>query len=99
MSDHGVDISRQQSRLLVPADFQQFDGILVMDESNYSDVLELARNEDERAKVEFFMPDNSNVPDPYFGGHAGFELVYTMLHGAANDRISTWVASEARRGT
>src|ERR1700748_3584586 len=44
---HGIDISRQVCRLFTPADFDDFDHILVMDKSNLSNVLAMARNADD----------------------------------------------------
>ena len=51
--------------------------IYVMDMTNYHDVLSLARNEEDKAKVslilnEVFPEENVEVPDPYHGGTDGF---------------------------
>ena len=46
--EQGIDISRQVCRLFTPADFDDFDHILVMDKSNLSNVLAMARNADDR---------------------------------------------------
>jgi protein-tyrosine phosphatase len=62
-------------------DFARFDYVLAMDRNNHAGLLELARSEDERAKVSLlrdFEPDagaNASVPDPYYGGESGFEEV------------------------
>jgi protein-tyrosine phosphatase len=58
-----------------------------MDLSNFRDVLKLARNEKDRSKVEMILnisnPGmNLEVPDPYYSGNDGFELVYRMLDQA-----------------
>ncbi len=86
---YGLDISNQKSRKLIKEDFQKFDYLYVMDESNYRDVVALAANEDEKKKVikildEVFPSENLDVPDPYYGGNQGFENVYRMLDQATN---------------
>ena len=55
-----------------------------MDSSNYNDVVELAKTQDHRDKVQMILNDlfpneNVDVPDPYFGLPNGFEIVYNML--------------------
>ena len=95
---YGLDISNLKGRQFVVSDFDAFDSIYVMDESNYRNVISLARNEQDKAKVSFILNlihpnQNNNVPDPYYGGHEGFENVYRMLNEActilANSLIKT----------
>ena len=83
---HGIDISGQRARQFVPSDFEAFDLILVMDASNYQNVVRLAKTETAKQKVMMVMnlaePNkNIQVPDPYYGND-GFELVYEMLDSA-----------------
>jgi protein-tyrosine phosphatase len=80
---HGLDITDQRARQFKVSDFDTFDHILVMDSSNYQNVLKLARNAEDKAKVELIMnyaePNmNTAVPDPYWDDN-GFENVYQML--------------------
>ena len=42
---YGIDITNQRARQFRAVDFDRFDKILVMDRSNYGNVLSLARNE------------------------------------------------------
>jgi protein-tyrosine phosphatase len=86
---HGIDISKLKGRQFQVADFDKFDTIFVMDSSNYSDVIALARNENDKRKVELILNrvyPNSNmaVPDPYFGGEQGFENVFILLEKACD---------------
>jgi protein-tyrosine phosphatase len=74
-------------------DFDDFDYIYVMDTSNLINVLNLARNEDDKKKVILIMNEvspnkNQSVPDPYYGGIEGFEEVYTMLDHASKIILS-----------
>lgn len=84
-----IDITGQRGRQFSAKDFEDFDLIYVMDNSNMDDVLALAENDCQRKKVklildEIFPGENVDVPDPYFGGDSGFENVYKMLDQACN---------------
>jgi protein-tyrosine phosphatase len=81
---HGLDITNQKARQFTPRDFDDFDYIFVMDNTNYDDVISLAKNEQQKSKVELilnelFPGDNVDVPDPYYGLQNGFDMVYEML--------------------
>ena len=81
---YGIDISHQRGQHFNPSFFDKYDYIYVMDSSNYRDVIEMAKNDEQKNKVrlildELFPGDNVDVPDPYFGLQNGFEMVYEML--------------------
>ncbi len=81
---HGLNISNQKGRQFSKSDFDAFDHIYVMDNSNYEDVIQLAENQEHKQKVqlilnELFPNENVDVPDPYFGLPNGFDAVYNML--------------------
>lgn len=91
---YGIDISGQRARLFLAEDFERFDRIYVMDQSNYKNVCRLAPNEQALAKVQLILneihPDkNLEVPDPYYGGHDGFEQVYQMLDQSCEQLLRT----------
>lgn len=95
---NNLDITYQRGRQFQTEDFEKFDRIYVMDNSNFKDVISLARNDDDRAKVqlildEIFPAENVDVPDPYFGGDLGFENVYQMLDEAC-DKIADQLKEE-----
>lgn len=95
---HGVDVSKLKARQFTVSDYDSFDHIFVMDSSNYSDVIALARNEEDRKKVELILNrvypnSNMSVPDPYFGGEQGFESVYILLDKACD------IIAESIKGT
>lgn len=84
---HGTDISFLKARQFQVSDFDAFDFIYVMDKSNLENVLKLARTNADSSKVklilnELFPTENREVPDPYYGGQSGFELVYELLDEA-----------------
>src|SRR6056297_635583 len=95
---NNLDITYQRGRQFQAEDFDKFDRIYVMDNQNFKDVISLARNDDDRAKVqlildEIFPAENVDVPDPYFGGDHGFENVYKMLDEAC-DKIAEQLKKE-----
>ncbi len=84
-----LDITDQKCRQFTVADFDRFDYIYVMDNSNYQDVIDLARNDVDKSKVTLildpiFPGENVDVPDPYYGGGQGFDTVYKMLDEACD---------------
>lgn len=88
---NNLDITDQRGRQFTAEDFDKYDLIYVMDNSNKENVLALAQNDEQRKKVrlildEIFPGENVDVPDPYFGGDEGFIQVYKMLDEAC-DRI------------
>lgn len=84
---NNLDITDQRGRQFSVSDFDEFDHIYVMDNSNKENVLDLAKNDKHRSKVklilnEIFPGENVDVPDPYYGGDSGFDNVYKMLDEA-----------------
>jgi len=84
---YGIDITNQQARKFTERDFIDFDVIYAMDKSNYQNIISLASNNEEVEKVKIILNEsqpgkNFSVPDPYYGGNAGFEEVYKMLNAA-----------------
>ena len=91
---YDLDISNLRGRQFSVNDFDAFDIIYVMDESNYNNVIQLARDEHDTSKVKFILNEvypnqNYNVPDPYLGNEHSFETVYKML-----DEACTIIASK-----
>ncbi|UUC45616.1 low molecular weight protein-tyrosine-phosphatase [Flavobacterium cerinum] len=83
----GIDITNQRARQFKLADFQNFDYIFAMDNSNYKDIIRLAPDEASKNKVklilnELYPGENIPVPDPYYGEQNGFEQVYNLLDDA-----------------
>lgn len=87
--NHGIDISKQRSRPITTEDFEYFDKIYCMDLSVLEDVISLAKNEEQRAKVSLFLEEagiegnNYEVFDPYWSEMDGFEKVYELLDDAS----------------
>jgi len=80
-----LDISKQKGKQFNTSDFETYDYIYVMDKSNYDDVIELTKTQEQKNKVqiilnELYPNENVDVPDPYFGMPNGFDIVYNMLN-------------------
>ena len=83
---YGIAIDQQKARPFEKEDFHRFDRIYVMDRSNHNNLKRLEPTEAEWEKVALLLGDEE-VPDPYYGGTDGFEIVYQMID-AATDRIA-----------
>jgi len=87
----GTSIDFLRARQFTIEDFNAFDIIYAMDQSNYNNIITLAKNDADKAKVKLFLNElypneNRAVPDPYFGGKQGFIDVYKMVD-ATTDKI------------
>ncbi len=85
----GCSIEDLRARQFKVQDFNDFDLIYVMDQSNLENVLSLARTEEDKIKVKLILNEshpnkNLEVPDPYFGGENGFIEVYDLLDKATD---------------
>lgn len=72
------------SRQIKPTDFIDFDLILALDQQNLADLKRQCPPELSE-KVQLLMryhpafPGQTEVPDPYYGGQKGFEVVLQMI--------------------
>ena len=90
----GYDLSALRARKVEVHDFMHFDYVLAMDEENLAILQDLrARIDAARLQAHLglmmdFASDAANhareVPDPYYGGEAGFERVLDMIEAAAD---------------
>jgi protein-tyrosine phosphatase len=83
----GIDISSQVCRLFTVQDFDEFDLILVMDKSNLKNILAMARNPQDAAKVRLLL-GNKEVPDPYYDD-TQFEPVFKMIEVGCKEIIES----------
>ncbi|OKH49726.1 low molecular weight protein-tyrosine-phosphatase [Scytonema sp. HK-05] len=75
---------RGQARQFQKSDFENFDLILAMDRENYQNILYLDPTGKYNQKVQLICDFCSRhnlkeVPDPYYGGTKGFDLVIDLL--------------------
>jgi len=86
-----IDITALRARQVITQDFEIFDYVIAMDRQNYEYLIRLAPRH-VRNKVCLFMDFASDwsieeVPDPYYGGVAGFERVLDMIEDASKGLI------------
>lgn len=86
--NNGIDISKQVCRQFNVRDFDDFDLIVVMDENNYRDVTNQARNEQHKAKVRLLLGDKE-VPDPYYND-SQFAPVFKMIEVGCMELIEEY---------
>lgn len=74
-------------------DFHAFDFVIGMDDDNVNDLQDLASTVDDLNKI-YKMTDfcshggHHSVPDPYYGGSDGFELVLDILEDACEGLLN-----------
>ena len=83
----GYDLPSRTRKIHPASDFPYYNWILVMDDRNYQDVRALDSSREYSSKIRRMtdfcerMKENE-VPDPYYGGDEGFELVIDILEDA-----------------
>ncbi|OMH25254.1 phosphotyrosine protein phosphatase [Motiliproteus sp. MSK22-1] len=83
----GYDLSQLRARQACYEDFNRFDYILAMDESNLHDLKDIAPD-NSRATLRLFLDFSEGealreVPDPYYGGAGGFDRVLDLIERAS----------------
>ncbi|MFA6831027.1 MAG: low molecular weight protein-tyrosine-phosphatase [Bacteroidaceae bacterium] len=98
-SRRGYELTHR-SRPVVTDDFDTFDLIIGMDDRNISDLKEKAPSIEAEQKIHR-MTDYAlhtvmdHVPDPYYGGASGFELVLDLLEDCCEGLLKHIQASDA----
>ncbi len=87
-SKRGIDIT-STSRGVRRDDFEEFDLLITMDNSNFNILSNKAIGDDQKKKIIPFCDflesrSESEVPDPYYGGDQGFEDVLDILDDGMN---------------
>ncbi len=89
--ERGYSFKGLKCRRVEESDFEQYDYIMAMDESNYENLMEISNgvNQD---RIHYFLDfapgDDKEVPDPYYGGKKGFELVLDLIEKASDGFIA-----------
>jgi len=82
----GFSMSELQARRVADADFEDYDLIIAMDNDNVTE-LRTRAPEEHHSKIRLFLEFSSRketeVPDPYYGGAAGFERVLDLVEESA----------------
>lgn len=83
----GIDLSTLRGRRATQADLDEFDYVLAMDTENFHNLHAIAE-EHHKPRIQLFLEfapelEDSEVPDPYYGGPSGFDRVIDMIDEAA----------------
>lgn len=82
----GYTMDRIRARRVAEDDFMSYDYILAMDNDNLT-LLRSQSDESHHGKIRLFLEYSSlrerEVPDPYYGGAAGFERVLDLVEDAS----------------
>lgn len=95
-SARGYDLTSVSRRVSMD-DFERFDLIIAMDDSNYERLFRIAPSVEASPKIrrmaEFIAdPSIDHVPDPYYEGAHGFEIVLDMLEVGCNNLLDLILA-------
>ena len=88
------DLTSISRKFRFNTDFDKFDLIIGMDDQNIADLQSQVRNKEDLNKIVKMTDYCSNykqyttVPDPYYGGEAGFELVLDLLEDACDGLLN-----------
>ncbi len=94
LSSRGVEVTGN-ARQIQPAVLAEFDLILTMDDENFANVKKLDPAGSFAAKIQKFtsycqLHEQSEVPDPYYGGQDGFDLVADLLEDGSSSLIKKY---------
>ena len=92
-----------RARRVQPSDFDEFDLILAMDRDNLRDLEAMAREYPGKAQLALMCRyatrhEDTEVPDPYYGGEQGFEHVLDLLEDACGGLLEEIRKSMTDRG-
>lgn len=101
----GYDLSRHKAARIARGDLEQYDWILCMDRSHL-EFLQAMEYPGQKARVALFLHylggAEIDVPDPYYGGDAGFEHVLDLCERGSEALLDVILADNldqsARRG-
>jgi len=88
----GYSLDDIRARRVQDKDFDTFDYIMAMDRDNLALLTEQADAEHHhkiRLFLEFASGHEDEVPDPYYGGAAGFERVLDLIEDASRGLLGT----------
>lgn len=90
-------ILTSRCRQIVPADLEDFDHIIAMDQSNVHNILKLSGAKQHQHKIELLraydeQATTDEVPDPYHGGPDDFQEVFDIV----NKCTELWLKKNAR---
>ncbi len=88
----GISMSDIRARRVQAEDFERFDFIIAMDRDNLAlltEQSEMQHHDKIRLFLEYSSSHEEEVPDPYYGGAAGFERVLDLVEDASRGLLET----------
>ncbi len=85
--EYGYDLSNQRARRVVLQDFDAFEYLVAMDQSNLEHLQRMAPKDFKGTialMLDFTGAKGEEVPDPYYGGIADYHHVFDLLKPAAS---------------
>ena len=82
----GYSLDRIQARRVEPGDFERFDYVIAMDRDNLALLTgqsDVTHHDKIRLFLDYADAAQDEVPDPYYGGAAGFERVLDLVEDAS----------------
>ena len=93
----GIELT-SRSRKIEEKDLYEFDHILVMDQDNFHAVKSLIKDQSHpvNSKIKLILSYSKDsqldeVPDPYYGGQNGFDIVLDLLDNAIDGLIDSLI--------
>ena len=92
LSARGYPLGKTRSRKVIERDFDRYNLILAMDQSNLNDLRKICPNEHSH-KLRLFLEfagslENRDIPDPYYGNAEGFEQVLNLCEAGAHGLVA-----------
>lgn len=103
---NGVALRSRARQFDAARDFERFGLILAMDKRNQRDILSGAGSNADERKVRLFLefadpalaePHGLEVPDPYYGGPQGFDLMYQLVRSGAEGVLREVLGDTVRK--
>jgi len=93
---HGIDLSKHRAMQIRPPDIPHWHWFVAMDENNKEDLLAMGASRETVLMMRQFESEANtplDVPDPYYGGNAGFEKMFHLLAANADPLLDYLIAS------
>lgn len=92
-SKRGYTLTSLSRKFSPDTDFDEFDIIIAMDSDNLFELKKMTRSKEDEQKLNLMTDfsaefDYNYVPDPYYGGDQGFELVIDLLEDASSGLLN-----------
>ncbi len=86
----GFDLSPLRARQITARDMLYYDTIIAMDNQNLARLKSLAPADQQykvRLLLQYGNSENREVPDPYYGGDHGFDLVLDLIEASCRELL------------